>query len=90
MTTSGGSSSLTAGTVACAGPRRLEPDEPEIYVALGRVELGKGNTKAANKLFEQARRKSEPRTFGFQMLLEKKIERLMAASDQSESTAQDP
>jgi tetratricopeptide (TPR) repeat protein len=61
--------------------RRIEPDEPEIYVALGRVELGKGNERAANRLFAQAQKKSGKRSSGFQMLLQEKIERLLASSE---------
>jgi tetratricopeptide (TPR) repeat protein len=57
--------------------RRIEPDEPEIYVALGRVELGKGNERAANKLFEQARKKSAERSAGFQSVLQQKIDLLL-------------
>jgi tetratricopeptide (TPR) repeat protein len=62
--------------------RRLEPDEPEIYVALGRVELGKEDTREANRLFEQAQRKSKERSAGFQMLLQRKVERLLVESEQ--------
>jgi Flp pilus assembly protein TadD len=69
--------------------RRLEPDEPEIYVALGRVELGKGNRRAADRLFDQARKKSEPRTAGFQALLQSKIDRLLAASEELSRPAKD-
>jgi tetratricopeptide (TPR) repeat protein len=61
--------------------RRLEPDEPEIYVALGRVELAKGGTREANRYFDLARRKSEARTAGFQMLLKRKVERLLVSSE---------
>ena len=61
--------------------RRLEPDEPEIYEALGRVELAKGSTREANRYFDLARRKSEARTAGFQMLLKRKVERLLVSSE---------
>ncbi len=60
--------------------RRLEPDEPEIYVALGRVELARGNERAAKRLFEKARKKGLERPSGFQTLLQSKIDRLLAAA----------
>jgi len=63
--------------------RRLEPDESEIYVALGRVELVNGNRRQASRLFEKARQRSKARNAGFQMLLRRKIDRLLMESEQS-------
>lgn len=60
--------------------RRLEPDEPEILVALGRAALGAGNASEADRLFALARKKSKARTAGFQMVLKKKIDRLLIES----------
>ena len=64
--------------------RRLKPEEPEIYVALGRVALAKGNEKAAYRLFEEATRKSGSRASGFQSRLQKKIDSLLAQPNEAQ------
>lgn len=69
--------------------RRLAPEEPEIYVALGRVELAAGNERAAKKLFDEATRRSAPAPAGFQRRLQEKIDRLLAGTGDGPAPAGD-
>jgi len=57
--------------------KRLDSEIPEIYVALGRIELKRGNERRANQYFAKAQKQSDAYSAGFQRVLQTKIDKLL-------------
>ncbi len=57
--------------------RRIDPSIPEVYVALGRIDLLRGRTDRAERNFEAARKHSLELSPAFQRGVDRKIDRLL-------------